>query len=72
MKKQFILVLLGIFLAAGLNAQKVKTPEKDTGNAYRATDRLRNAGPKNKNKTDSAKKIKNAATPPRSKKQDNR
>lgn len=67
MKKQYILMLAVLFFVSGANAQKIKSQAKDTGNTYRANDRLRNAGPVNGNKPDSVKKIKNKAMPPRSK-----
>jgi hypothetical protein len=46
MKKRFILLLVSICIAAVSNAQSVKKPTKDTGNAYRANDRVRTTGPK--------------------------
>lgn len=46
MKKHFFFLVMAVFFAFGLKAQDGIKPATDTGKAYRANDRLRNAGPK--------------------------
>ncbi|MFZ1371587.1 MAG: hypothetical protein WAR78_14460 [Ferruginibacter sp.] len=75
MKKQFILLVAGLFLAAHSNAQQIKKQAADTVKAGKSNDRLKNAGPADgwplESKADTVKKINKTAGPAKRTKQRN-
>lgn len=81
MKKTIVLVIAGVLVNGFVAAQSVQTNQKDTTakTKGKANDRIRNAGPVNgwksdtaKNKTDSIQINKNSIIPGRQKNQKNK